>query len=39
LGDFANSIQQTTDGGYIVAGKTDSYDGDVTGHHGSWIIG
>ena len=39
--DFAYSIQQTTDGGYIAAGSTGSNDGDVWGHHGgsdSWII-
>ncbi len=37
----ANSIQQTADGGYIVAGYTDSNDGDVSGNHGdddSWIV-
>lgn len=34
--DYANSIQQTTDGGYIVAGFSDSNDGDVTGNHGHW---
>ena len=28
--DVANSIQQTSDGGYIVAGKTRSNDGDVS---------
>lgn len=43
-GDFANSIRQTSEGGYIVAGYTGSNDGDVTGNHGSsdytdyWIV-
>jgi hypothetical protein len=35
------SIQQTTDGGYITAGLTCSYDGDITGQHGPrdyWIV-
>lgn len=39
--DFAKSIQQTSDGGYIVAGITTSNDGDVSGNHGSfdyWVI-
>ena len=39
--DRASSIQQTTDGGYIIAGDTSSKDGDVTGNHGKrdvWII-
>lgn len=39
--DFANSIQQTSDNGFIVAGETDSQDGNVTSYHGSsdyWII-
>ena len=35
-GDHAYSIQQTTDGGYIVAGNSTSNDGDVTGFIGSW---
>jgi uncharacterized delta-60 repeat protein len=35
--DAASSIQQTTDGGYIVAGSSTSDDGDVSGHHGSEI--
>jgi len=42
--DYANSIQQTTDGGFIVAGNSYSNDGDVSGHYGStsysdyWIV-
>ncbi|MFI5196108.1 MAG: T9SS type A sorting domain-containing protein [Chitinophagales bacterium] len=39
--DLATSIQQTTDGGYIVAGISNSTDGDVTGNHGGndiWIL-
>jgi len=41
--DAAQSIQQTTDGGYIVAGFTMSNDGDVTGNHSIlvkdfWIV-
>jgi hypothetical protein len=39
--DAANSIQQTYDTGYIVAGVTGSGDGDVTMHHGSsdyWVV-
>ncbi len=39
--DRANSIQQTTDGGYIVAGRSKSDDGDVGGNNGSndfWIV-
>ena len=39
--DEANAIQQTTDGGYIVAGYSNSLDGDVTGIHGSddyWVV-
>ena len=40
-GDVATSIQQTTDGGYIVAGSSSSTDGDVTGNHGLsdyWVV-
>jgi len=39
--DMALSIQQTSDGGYIVAGASASTDGDVTGNHGGtdcWIV-
>ena len=40
-GDFAVSIQQTTDGGYIIANRSDSNDGDIGGNNGdydSWIL-
>ena len=39
--DFALSIQQTNDGGYIVAGSSYSSDGDVSGNHGGgdyWVV-
>jgi hypothetical protein len=39
--DSAKSIQQTSDGGYIVAGSSDSNDGDVSGNHGGkdyWVV-
>ena len=42
--DYANSVQQTFDGGYIIAGKSLSLNGDVSGHHGSsvtfdyWVV-
>jgi hypothetical protein len=39
--DYAASIQQTQDGGYIVAGWSDSKGGDVIGNKGSddyWIL-
>lgn len=32
--ESANSIEQTSDGGYIIAGQSSSNDGDVSGHHG-----
>ena len=41
--DFANKIQQTNDGGYIVVGQTNSDDNDVSGNPGSniydyWVV-
>lgn len=39
--DEAHSIQQTTDGGYVVCGLSNSTDGDVSGNHGwpdFWIV-
>jgi hypothetical protein len=39
--DYANSITQTQDGGYIVAGGSHSNDGNVIGNHGLfdyWIV-
>ncbi|MFB6258791.1 MAG: T9SS C-terminal target domain-containing protein, partial [Flavobacteriales bacterium] len=39
--DNAYSVQQTSDGGYIVAGRSGSYDGYVSGSHGGfdfWVV-
>ena len=39
--DFASSVQQTDDGGYIVAGSSESADGDVSGNSGDedyWVM-
>jgi PKD repeat protein len=39
--DVPTAVQQTTDGGYVVAGQTRSNDGDVSGNHGSedaWVV-
>ena len=39
--DYAFSIQQTTDSGYIIAGSSDSQGGNITGHHSQydyWIV-
>ena len=39
--DLAYSLIQTSDGGYTIAGHTNSNDGDVSGNHGSyyfWVI-
>jgi hypothetical protein len=41
LNEYPTSIQQTTDGGYIICGWTQSNDGDVSGFHGLgdvWIV-
>ncbi|HRH48920.1 MAG TPA: T9SS type A sorting domain-containing protein [Panacibacter sp.] len=42
FGDLARSIQQTKDGGYIVAGDSWANGGDVSGNHGNgpdyWIV-
>lgn len=41
LNDHANEILQTPDGGYIVAGGSDSKDKDVVGFHGYfdfWVV-
>lgn len=34
--DEGYAIIQTSDGGFMVAGYTESADGDVTGHHGTY---
>lgn len=39
--DFGNYIQQTADGGFIIAGRSGSNDGDASGNHGStdaWVV-
>lgn len=39
--EIPNSIELTSDGGYIVTGYADSNDGDVSGNHGSrdyWVV-
>jgi len=39
--DYGSSIQLTPDGGYVIAGYTSSYDGDVSDNHGAedyWVI-
>lgn len=39
--DTTNSIQQTSDGGYIVGGYTNSNDRDISGNHGGadvWLM-
>ncbi len=43
--EYANRVFQTEDGGFIVFGEADSFDGDVTGNHSAgpgisdiWVI-
>jgi hypothetical protein len=39
--DTPNSVEETNDGGYIIAGRSTSNDGDVSGNHGkrdAWIV-
>ena len=39
--DVVNSIAQTFEGNYVIAGYTESNDGDVSGNHGGrdvWIV-
>jgi len=39
--DFPGTVHQTSDGGYLVAGDSESEDGDVSGNYGArdiWII-
>src|SRR5690242_8015879 len=39
--DIPYSVISTSDGGYIIAGSTNSNDGDVSGNHGQgdvWLI-
>lgn len=42
MSEQINSIQIAADGGYILAGTTNSHDGDVTGLHGqgfdAWVV-
>src|SRR5579883_1509082 len=41
---IGNNLQKTNDGGFVLAGSSNSNDGDVTGHHGNvtypdyWIV-
>ncbi|MGL2966362.1 T9SS type A sorting domain-containing protein [Flavobacterium sp. XGLA_31] len=40
-GDLALTVETTLDGGYVIAGQSNSNDGDISGNHGgydSWVI-
>src|SRR5690242_14725084 len=37
--DYAWSVIQVTDGGYVIAGTSTSNDYEITGHHGSSNFG
>ena len=40
-GDYGFDIQQIPDGGYVVASRTESNNGDVSGNHGGtdiWVV-
>ena len=36
LEDLPNAIINSSDGGYVIAGQTQSLDGDVSNNHGTW---
>jgi len=41
LNDYIEEVHQTSDGGYIMIGSSDSQDGDVSGNHGGldyWVV-
>lgn len=41
MNDMAHCVRQTANGGFIVAGRILSSDGDVTGYHGNldgWVV-
>jgi uncharacterized repeat protein (TIGR01451 family) len=41
MSDYAYAVEPTLDGGYIIAGNTQSNDGNVAGNHGQtdiWVV-
>jgi hypothetical protein len=41
MAEWGRSVVQTSDGGFLVAGRTSSNNGDVTGNHGgvdAWLV-